>query len=266
MLTAITPVLLTLNEAPNIGRTLAQLSWARDIVVVDSGSTDGTLEILRGTPRVRIFERAFTTHAEQWNFGLQATGISTEWVLALDADFVVPPPLIQELSSLAPDPAIGGYRASFTYCIGGTPLRGAAYPAVVVLFRRAAAKYVQDGHTQRVQVAGSVGSLSARILHDDRKPLSPWLSAQARYMRLEADKLSTAPSGTLGVADRMRRWIVIAPPAMFFYCLLVRGGLLDGRAGVYYALQRAGAELILSLYLLERRLIEPKAEPWAGPG
>ncbi len=53
---------------------------------------------------------------------------------------------------------------------------------------------------------------------------------------------------------------------MFFYCLLVRGGLLDGRAGVYYALQRAGAELILSLYLLERRLIEPKAEPWAGPG
>lgn len=259
MLTAITPVLLTFNEAPNIGRTLAQLSWARDIVVVDSGSTDGTLEILRGSPRVRVFERTFTTHQEQWTFALTETGITTDWVLALDADFVLSDALVQELGSLTPSRDIDGYRARFTYCINGRPLRGAAYPPVVVLFRRAAAKYVQDGHTQRVQVTGSVGSLSARLLHDDRKPLSQWLSAQARYMRLEADKLSTAPAGTLGVADRMRRWIVVAPPAMFFYCLLVRGGLLDGRAGVYYALQRAGAELILSLYLLERRLIEPKA-------
>ena len=48
-------------------------------------------------------------------------------------------------------------------------------------------------------------------------------------MRLEADKLSQAPPGSLGLADRLRQAIVIAPPAMFFYCYLLRGGILDGR-------------------------------------
>ena len=89
MLNQITPLILTFNEAPNLGRTLDRLSWAKDIVIVDSMSTDDTRAIALRYPAVRVFERAFTTHAEQWNFGLQHTGIKTEWVLALDADFVM---------------------------------------------------------------------------------------------------------------------------------------------------------------------------------
>lgn len=250
----ITPLLLTFNEAPNLDRTLAQLSWARDIVVVDSGSTDTTREILAGYPQVRVFERAFTAHAEQWNFGLESTGITTDWVLALDADFVLSLDLVTEIAALEPGADTAGYEASFTYCIQGQPLRGAAYPPVVVLFRRAGARYAQDGHTQRVQVEGRVNPLRAPIAHDDRKPIGHWLAAQSRYMRLEAEKLITTPAASLGWIDRLRRLVVVAPPMMFVYCYVVRGGALDGWAGLFYALQRAAAEAILSLYLIERRL------------
>jgi hypothetical protein len=201
-----------------------------------------------------VFQRAFTTHAEQWNFGLEQTGITTEWVLALDADFVLTDDLIAELKALSPSVAVSGYRASFTYCIEGRPLRGAVYPPVTVLYRRAGATYVQDGHTQRVRIDGLVLPLSARINHDDRKPLAHWIASQVRYMKLEAEKLAAAPSTSLAPVDRLRRWIVVMPPLMFVHCLFVRGGILDGRAGLFYALQRAAAELILSLTLAERRL------------
>jgi glycosyltransferase involved in cell wall biosynthesis len=252
MLNQITPLILTFNEAPNIGRTLDRLSWAKDIVIVDSMSADDTRAIAERYPAVRVFERAFTTHTEQWNFGLQQTGITTEWVLALDADFVLTDAAASEITALSPPPQVAGYRASFTYCIDGKPLRSAMYPPVTVLYRRARATYRQDGHTQRVQIDGPVIELASRILHDDRKSLSHWLASQVKYMRLEADKLATAPASSLGLVDRVRQWVVIAPPLMFLHCLFVRGGVFDGWAGLYYALQRATAEVILSLSLAER--------------
>lgn len=250
----ITGLILTCNEAPNIARTLRPLSWLRDVVIVDSMSTDGTADIAAAFPNVRIFTRAFTTHAEQWNFGLEQTGIATEWVLALDADYVLTEGLTREIQALQPDSGVSGFAASFDYCIDGQPLRGAAYPPVTVLFRRAHGRFDQDGHTQRVRLAGAVQPLAAHMQHDDRKSLSHWIAAQARYMALEADKLGASRPGTLGLADQLRRWIVIAPPAMFFYCYALRGGVLDGRAGLFYALQRAASELILSLFLVRRAM------------
>ena len=134
MLDQITPVILTYNEAPNIGRTLERLAWARDIVVVDSFSDDETLAIVDGTPRVRIFQREFDCHENQWNFALAETGISSEWVLALDADYLLTPELVTELDALRPEPGIAGYRARFVYCVNGRRLRGSAYPPVTVLY------------------------------------------------------------------------------------------------------------------------------------
>lgn len=257
-MTGVTGLVLTFNEGPNIARTLGRLSWLPRVVVVDSCSTDGTTEIAASFPNVRVCKRAFTTHAEQWTYGLEQTGIDTEWVLALDADFVLTDELVREIRSLDADPRTAGFAASFKYCIDGRPLRGAVYPPVTVLYRRAGARYEQDGHTQRVRLEGPVRALSAPILHDDRKSLPHWLGAQARYMELEAAKLGGSPAQSLGVADRLRRWIVLAPPAVFLYCYFVRGGILDGRAGLFYALQRAASELILSMFLV-RRLLDRRA-------
>jgi glycosyltransferase involved in cell wall biosynthesis len=246
-------VILTFNEAPNLARTLGRLSWVADIVVVDSGSTDGTIDIAARDPRVRIFHRPFTTHAEQWNFAVHETGITAEWVLALDADYVLSDDVIAEIQLLNAGADVDGFWAAFDYCVDGTPLRAAAYPPVVVLYRRGAGRYRQDGHTQRVVIDGELRRLNGRILHDDRKPLSHWLAAQSRYMQLEADKLRRTPAAALPWIDRARLALIVMPPAMFVYCYVLRGGLLDGARGLYYALQRTAAELILSLYLVSWR-------------
>jgi glycosyltransferase involved in cell wall biosynthesis len=253
MLHQITPLILTYNEAPNIVRTLDSLRWANEIVVVDSFSTDDTAQLAASFSNVRLVQRAFDNHRNQWEFGLKRTGITSEWVLALDADYIVTTALIDEIRNLTPPEETAGYRAKFIYCISGKRLHSGIYPPVTVLYRQAAAEYIQDGHTQRVSLAGRIEELHAPILHDDRKPLRRWFESQKRYTRLEAQKLRAAHTSELSSLDRLRRWPLIVPPLALFYCLVVRAGIFDGWAGFYYAFQRTLAELMLSLYLIENR-------------
>jgi len=253
MLDQITPLILTYNEAPNIARTLDSLRWANEVVVVDSFSTDETVAIAASFSNVRVVQRAFDCHRNQWEFGLKQTSIATEWVLALDADYIVTTDLVNEIGNLRPNEQIAGYRARFIYCISGKRLNSGIYPPVTVLYRTAAADYIQDGHTQRVSLNGQIEDLCSPILHDDRKPLKRWFESQKRYTRLEAQKLRAANPDELGFIDRMRRWPLVVPPFALFYCLVLRAGIFDGRAGFYYAFQRTVAELMLSLYLIDNR-------------
>jgi glycosyltransferase involved in cell wall biosynthesis len=254
MLASITPVILTYNEAPNIARTLAGLAWAKKIVVVDSFSDDETVEILRAHGNVSVFQRKFDLHANQWNYAIDDTGINSEWILALDADYVVSPRVEEELRRLTPTADVDAYEAAFEYCIFGRALHGSVYPPVKVLFRHGRARYVQDGHTQRLHVSGKTDRLENPLQHDDRKPIGRWLAAQSGYMQLEAEKLARTPASELPMSDRVRKMVFVAPVLVFFYSLFVRRCVLDGRAGMFYALQRTVAELILSMYLLRRYL------------
>ncbi len=250
MLDQITPLILTYNEAPNIGRTLECLRWAKEVVLVDSFSTDDTTTIAASFPNVRLVQRAFDSHRNQWQFGLHETGISTDWVLALDADYVVTADVLDELKQLNPNDETVGYRASFVYCISGKTLHSGIYPPVTVLYRRSAANYVQDGHTQRISIEGQIEHLHTPLLHDDRKPLRRWLDSQKRYTKLEAQKLRAANPIELNAIDRLRRWPMIVPPLALVYCLVIRGGIFDGWRGFYYGFQRTTAELMLSLYMI----------------
>ena len=83
----ITPLILTYNEEANIERTLSGLKWARQIVVLDSNSTDQTASIVERFDNVRFVRRQFDNHTAQWNFGLAE--IQTPWVLTLDAEAVL---------------------------------------------------------------------------------------------------------------------------------------------------------------------------------
>ena len=77
-LSAVTPVIITFNEAENIGRTLSALSWASSIVVIDSGSTDATLEILARHPAVTVVQRGYDNHASKWNFAFSVSPRATD--------------------------------------------------------------------------------------------------------------------------------------------------------------------------------------------
>jgi glycosyltransferase involved in cell wall biosynthesis len=246
-----TAMVITYNEGPNLGRCLNRLRWAPRILVIDSGSTDDTLDIARRHPQVEIIERPFDDFATQCNFGLAR--IDTPWVLSLDADYQLTEALIAEISALREDD-VAGYSAAFLYRVYGRPLRGSLYPPRTVLYRRDAATYRNEGHAHRVGIAGRVVSLRGKIVLDDRKPLARWLDSQQHYARREADFLLATPRADLGRADRLRLMGWPAPILVFFYTLIVKRCALDGWAGWLYVLQRTFAETALALEIVDRRV------------
>jgi len=259
MIENITPLILTFNEASNISRSLQCLTWAKRIIIIDSYSTDKTLEILNSYSQVEVFRRKFDTHAMQWNYGLEQ--VTSEWVLSLDADYILTDELIKEIQVLPLNSSIDGYFVQFKYCIFGKPLRSTLLPSRQVLFRKAKAIYIDDGHTQLLEVKGQSGKLSSYIYHDDRKSLSRWLWAQDHYMVSEVKKLIETPQSELSLGDRIRKQKILAPFIILFYCLIFKGGILDGWHGWYYAFQRTLAEILLSIRLVEyEKLTTPETK------
>jgi glycosyltransferase involved in cell wall biosynthesis len=251
MLDQITPVILTRDEEANIGRTLAQLTWAKDIVLVDSMSTDATLEIARRFPNVRVFQREIDSLAGQTIYGLHQ--VRTPWVLLLDADYFVPDEFVREARALQPTPELRAYNAAFDYAVNGRKLRASLYPPRIVLLHRDHTQVWQDGHAPRFLADGVVGELTTRIVHDDRKNFARFLARQKKYMREEAEKIRHADVRALSTAGRIRKLIVVAPFAVVVHTLFVKGLILDGRAGLRYTWERFIAEVILSRELLRRR-------------
>jgi glycosyltransferase involved in cell wall biosynthesis len=250
MLDQITPLILTRDEEPNIGRTLAQLAWASEVVIVDSFSTDATLDIARRFPNVRIVQRELDTLAGQSNFGIAQ--VRTPWVLLLDADYFVPDAFVDELRALQPKPGVRAYIAAFRYAVNGRPLRASLYPPRIVLLHREHARVWQDGHAHRVFADGDTATLASKIVHDDRKSFARFIERQRRYMGQEAEKLRHADPRALSTAGRIRKLIVIAPVAVLFHTLFVKGLILDGLPGLRYVWERFVAELILSRALMKK--------------
>jgi glycosyltransferase involved in cell wall biosynthesis len=247
----ITPMVLTYNEAPNLGRMLAKLDWAQEVLIVDSFSDDETIAIARARPRTRILQRRFDTFASQCNYGLEHT--RTEWVLSIDADYVLSDELIKEIAALNPDATTTGYRANFKYYIYGQSLRSSLYPPRTVLYKLNRARYREDGYGHRVVLEGEIKQLTGVIHHDDRKPLERWFAEQVKYAGREAEHLASTPIEGLNRTDKIRRWVFVAPILVSFYTLILRGAVLDGWRGWFYVFQRTLAELMLSLKLLEKR-------------
>jgi glycosyltransferase involved in cell wall biosynthesis len=249
-LSDITPVILTRDEAPNLERTLAQLTWAADVVVVDSFSTDATVDIAKRFPNVRVFQRKLDTLAGQSNYGLQQA--RTTWAMLLDADYYIPAAFVDELRLLDPLPGVRAYRAAFRYAVGGKPLRASLYPPRIVLLHREHATVWQDGHAHRVTADGDVGALVTPIVHDDRKSFARFVERQKRYMREEAAKLRHADPRALTPAGRIRKLIIIAPLAVVLHTLFIKGLILDGLPGLQYTWERFVAELILAREMVRR--------------
>jgi glycosyltransferase involved in cell wall biosynthesis len=251
LLDQITPLILTRDEDANIERTLSQLTWANEVVIIDSFSTDGTLEIARRFPNARIVQRQIDTIAGQTSYGLSQ--VQTPWVLLLDADYFVPSDLVEEMKQLDPPSGVRGYVGAFRYAVNGKPLRASLYPPRLILIHKDHATVWQDGHTPRVLVDGEAERLEGKIIHDDRKSYARFLQRQRRYMREEAEKLRNADPRSLSTSGRIRKLVVVAPFAVLVHTLFVKGVILDGFGGLRYAWERFVAELILSRELLRRK-------------
>ncbi len=254
VVSSVTPLILTYNEEPNIERTLESLLWAERVVVLDSGSTDGTKSVARLFPNVSWYVRPFDYHSAQWKHGIHNTDITTDFVLALDADMSVPATFVEEMGKNFTHEYAGGVTP-FEFRILGYPLAGSIYPAQLRLFRRDCVEISQQGHTQEFSTKGSIYRFETPLIHDDRKPLERWVSSQASYSALEAKRI--AAGNSFRFRDRLRQ-LGLMPVIAGALAFIRAGGPWRGAAAVRYAYERAAYECLLSIRLMSSRLEKNK--------
>lgn len=256
--TKLQALILTKNEEPNLKRVLDKLTWLEKVVILDSFSTDATLEIAAAYPNTVVVQRTFDTHGKQWNHGLSL--LDSEWVLSLDADYVLPDDFIAETVKYVSAGDKAAYETNFKFLVFGKPLLKDNTTPRPVLFKKAFCTYFDDGHTQRLQINGTTGQYQAEILHDDRKSLSRWLSNQDSYAIKECHKLATTPAEGLPLSSKIRKTKILAPFIVFFYSLFVKGLIFNGWRGWHYTLQRTMVEIIFALRLIEEEKLKKDTE------
>lgn len=250
-------LILTKNEEPNLKRVLDKLTWLEKVYVVDSYSTDKTIEILESYPNVEVEYRKFDSFAGQCNYGLSQ--MNSKWILSLDADYVLTDAFIDETKRILKDNKedIVAWFTKFEFLIYGKQLISNNTTPRAVLFRKHAGEYYDDGHAHRLQITGDTGTYKARILHDDRKSLSRWLANQDGYSIKECNKLLNSDNpDNKSLINKIRRTKLLAPLIVFFYCLFIKGLILNGWAGWYYTLQRTMVEILFALRLIEEEKLK----------
>jgi glycosyltransferase involved in cell wall biosynthesis len=263
-------VVLTRDEEPNISRCLASVGWADQVLVVDSGSTDGTLKIARAAG-AEVVEQPWLGYSGQREFALRLSQVRNDWVYFVDADEWVSPRLAAEIAErLVPSPGAAGadrtavcagYAHRLRLVFGGRWIRHCGWYSaslVVRLVDRRHARYNGASFGERACVDGPVGRLRNDIVDEDRKGLAAWLRKHVRYAELEAqrrgrppgarerlrrivqrDRTDTRPLVRLLLRDLIFPSVPARPLALFCYMYVIRLGVLDGLAGLRFCFYHA---------------------------
>jgi glycosyltransferase involved in cell wall biosynthesis len=280
-------VVLTHDEALNLPACLGGVAeWAAELFVVDSGSTDGTVDIARQHGAV-IVTHPFESHARQWAWALRTLPMSADWVLSLDADQRPTPELREEIGRVlgAREPGDGGpvgYFLRRRQVFRGRWIRhGGYYPKYLLkLFRRGEAwcdeRDLVDHH---FYVKGPTARLTSDLIEDNRNELdiSVWVAKHNRYAALQAmEELAgverDGPGGwhtwVRGSPDERTRWLkgvwarlplYVRPCLYFLYRYVIRLGFLDGKEGfVFHVLQGFWYRLLVDVKLDELRRARPE--------
>ena len=247
-------VIIAKNEADNIAAALESVQWVKDVVVVDSGSSDATIEIAkRYTDRVTT--RTWEGYGAQKNY---ATGLAThDWVLSLDADERVSRELADEIKALMRSaPPMQGYRIPRTTRYLGRWIRSTDwYPdRQLRLYDRRVAQWNARFVHESVRVNGRVGTLRSELYHDSYRDVSEHLSTMNRYTTLAAAQM---------VADgRRAHWVdlISQPPLVFWRNYLWRQGFRDGLPGLIVSLMNSYYVFCKYAKLWERQTKQERTE------
>jgi len=226
---ALSAVLITYNTAEQLAPCLASLKFADEILVVDAGSTDATLEIAHSFG-ARTIHHAWPGFGPQKRFAVEQA--RHDWVLCIDADERVPAELAREIRSELTAPQYRAYEMSRANFFMGRYLRhGEGFPDWSLrLFHRAHAQWSMDAVHEKVVCDGVVGRMNRKysLLHHSAPSLAAYLDKQNRYTTLQAQALFAAGQK----AGAMR--LVISPALRFFKFYLLRAGFLDGMPGLVH--------------------------------
>ena len=234
------------NEEQNIKRCLESLKWVHDIIVVDSMSTDRTVEIAKGYTD-RIFQRAWPGYAAQKDFALSKA--KNDWVLSLDADEAVSKALYDEISSeIAGSEALDGYRVPRRSFYQGRWINHSGYypDRQLRLFRREKGRWVGGRVHERMAVEGRVGDLKQDLLH---YPYGGRLSGQLKTVNSFSTLLAK------DMYDRGKRFHLMRlfsrPFFKFLEVYVLKRGFMDGLPGLIIAVSDAYAMFVRYVKLRE---------------
>ena len=282
MSASLTVILLTYNEEPNLPQALRSVcGWADQVIVLDSYSTDRTVEIARDFG-CEVYQHSFEDYARQRNHALTLP-TRNDWVLFLDADEWLPEELKREIAEvISRNPPENGFYIKWRFIWMGRWIRRGYYPTWILrLFRYSKARCEERGVNEHLIVEPPVGYLNHDFIHEDRKGLAEWIAKHVRYARREAEELLKRQHGVeqteinarlFGTQAERKRWLrrhiwerlppFVRPWFYFVYRYVLRGGFLDGKeAFVFHFLQALWFPLLIDGFWLERRLAgEPKVD------
>lgn len=262
----------TLDEELNLPQCLDSVEWADEVFVVDSCSTDGTVEIARARG-AHVVPHPFEGYSRQKNWALDNLPFRNEWVLIIDADERVTPGLRCEIEQVLKATAFDGFYLNRRVIFLGTWVRHAGwYPSWNLrLFRHELGRYDDREVHEHVVLNGRVGYLQHDLLHHDRRGLDEFIARHNRYSTLEAvARLKAerdAPDGArlpLSLLAspvqrkrylRERVWPLVPakPLALFVYMYVLQRGFLDGQAGLALCVFQAFQEFMVGLKLAQLR-------------
>lgn len=266
-------VILTYNEEANIAQALdSVVGWADEIHILDSLSTDRTVEIARQYG-AHISQNTFENYAKQRNHALEHLPIRSEWVLFLDADEWLPDALKQEISTLiATSPEENGFYIKRRFIWMGRWIRRSYYPTWILrLFRHGKGRCEDRAVNEHLIAEGATGQLRNDFMHEDRKGVTDWIAKHDGYATREAQELLNTRSEPgyqeidarlFGTQVSRKRWLrykvwnrlpsLIRPVFYFFYCYVLRAAFLDGKeAFVYHFLHALWYPMLIDVKYLE---------------
>jgi len=223
-----------MNEEHQIERCLKSVSWCDEIVVIDSGSTDGTLAICKKYG-ARIFERPWPGYVAQKRFGLEQCQM--EWVLNLDADEEVSPELAKNIQQMLADDSglFDGYLVSrVVYFLNKWWRKGCWYPEYRLrICRRSHTTWGGRDPHEKAVVKGSTTRLSGELFHYTYADISHQIRTLNSYSSQTAT--SMAQDGENFTIFRM----IVNPSARFFKCFILKKGFLEGFPGLIVSILEA---------------------------
>ena len=270
----VTVMVFTLDEERNLAACLRSVSGFAETIVVDSFSTDRTLDIAR-EHGARVVQHAFAGFGSQRRWALEHASPSYEWVLVLDADERVPPGLAEEIAEVLarPDPRVGAYRMRRRFHLRGVWVpRASLYPSWVVrLVRRGRVQFVDRGHAETQEVEGEIAPLANDLIDEDHKGIEAWLVRHARYAVREAehelalerapaprrDLVARDPLARREAAKAIARTLPLRGIAYFLYAYVLRGGALEGARGLELSVRRAVYQEMIAI---ARRALRGEAD------
>lgn len=276
MTVSLSIVILTRDEEANLPFALESLAGlGADLFIVDSGSTDRTLDIARAAG-CTVVAHDFTTHARQLNWALDNLPIRTDWVMRLDADERLTPELVAELHeklTAMPADVTGLMLKRRVYFWGRWIRHGGYYPLWLLrIWRHGAARCEDRDMDEHMLIArGRIGELDHDIIDENHKGLGFWIDKHNRYSDKEVAALRSAAGGAdaarAGDAIARKRFLkdrIYGPAPRFLRAFLywsfryfIQLGFLDGKAGfVFHFLQGFWYRLVV-----DAKLTEVEADP-----